>query len=617
MKHYTFWIMALLVMIGGIIATPAATWVGNGDANNGGNWSTTTNWDGSVPGATDTATLGNVTTGTRTVVYDSASSGFLTSLQLEQSTASAINKLSIQRDLTLSSELVIGASAGSSIVRLGGAASKVTLQVGDTASSPGITLNSGGTFILDFISGGVTGSDLKSNVTINTGGVFQVGSSESGSSSSTAQATVVRSMTLSGGQMVLDTTDYSAIRLSIQGNFTATGGSISTTSGSGGNLYFDGTTVSLGNTSIGSVNFTMRGSGNKTLSIDRALNRLYLIGRNSADLTVNVSAPSTTGLYFTHESVGKTVTMQLTSDLALATNGVQPQATGGATSGTTTYGIDANGFTLDLTAGQSYGKWTPNKGSETTAAWELTTSAANGRIKATAFDFSTTNVTTHVGAGLILEAVSGSNATTKVNNLSGTGVIETSSVFRFNPTSSASTSTLQSNRDIGILEIKKGTLSIAGTTDFSAKGGIAISAGATLNLDQRMVSTSLFTFGVSGTDKGVLTGGNAAVSLADARIVFDLSGTIVAGTYDVFDTISGITGTPSSVAISGNQTLELTRSGTTWSGSSGGFDYTFSTDTGLFQIAAVPEPRTKHALLIGSLLLLVTGVWRQHRHHRA
>lgn len=606
MKSHTapLFALALAVTLHAPLPMHAATWSGNGDPNAGGKWSSPENWDGPVPGG-DSAILGTVTSGTRSVVYDSEASGSLISLDLEQSTAGATNRLDIQRDLTLSSELVIGASNGSSLVRLGGASSTVTLQVGDSDSSDGIIINSGGTFILDFANGSTTGSILKSNVTIASGGTFQVGSSESGTSSTTSQGTINRSMILSGGSLLLDTLNHSSVRLAIQGNFTATGGSISTSSGAGGSLYFDGATVALANTTIGTVHFTMRGSGNKSLTVDTALNRLYLIGRNNADLSVNINAPSTTGLYFAHESANKAVGLKLSADLALASNGVQPNATGSLTSGTATYGIDVNGFTLDLTKGQNYGKWQPNKATEPTAVWQLGSSTANGVIKATAFDFTAANVTTNVESGLILEATSGSNAITKINDLSGNGSIDTNSVFRFNPANGTGAATLASNRDIGILEVRKGTLSIAGATDFSAKGGIVIAAGAKLDLGQRMVTAPKFTFEIDSNTTGVLTGGSSAISISDARLNFNLSGTISEGTYDVFDTLHGITGSPKSVAISGLHTLELTYSGNLWSGSAGDYGYSFSAETGLFQIVSIPESTTQHAFLLGGVIALV------------
>lgn len=601
-----------LAALAGTVHAQTAIWTGDGDADNSGDWSAASNWSPSVPGSGATASLGDVSAGTRVVTYDASASGSLGALDLIQTTAGATNVFSIKRDLALDGDLVVGANGGDVEVSLGNAAAKTTLTVGSSGSG-NITVNNGGKFALDFVTDSNTGSDLLAHVTVNNGGAFQVGSSASGTHASTSQATLARSLTLtSGSSLVLDTASRAAVRLAVQGNFTANGATLSTTSGSGGSIYFDGSSVSLTDTTIGTINFTVRGSGAKTFSSDTALNRLYLIGRNNAALEVSVTAPSTTGLYLTHESAGQSVGLKLTGDLALAANGVQLNATGGATSGTTTYIIDTNGHTLDLSLGQNYGKWTPNKGTETTAVWDLRGTGTGG-IKARAFDFSTANVQTTLGAGFILEAISGSNASSRANNLSGTGTIDAASVFRFNPADASHAGTLQSNRDIGILEVKAGTLTIDGSTDFAAQGGIVVDAGATLNLDTRTVASPAYTFGLNGATIGRITGGSSAVSLAGTTLVFSFTGTATAGTYDAYATTYGITGSPDSVSIAGSYILELSRSGNIWSGTTGGYTFSFSSETGYLVVTqAIPEPSAV-ALLAGAAGLLAAGFWRGRR----
>ncbi|PTX96237.1 hypothetical protein DB345_10635 [Spartobacteria bacterium LR76] len=598
------------------VATGAAsaqiTWTGNGNPNNSGAWSDSANWGGSVPDIGDTAGLGNVTSGTRTVTYDAAASGKLGGIDITQSTAGAVNAFSIKRNLTLTNGFAIGATAGTSEVRFGGAAEKITLQVGANASSPGITVESGGRLVFDFIQGSSSGNDLASNVIVNTGGVFQVGSSATGTSASTAQNTLTRGLSLAGGSVLLDTTSYSAVRLAIQGAFSSTGGSISTTSGSGGSIFFDGPSVSLANTTIGSVNFSVRGSGTKTFQSDTALNRLYLIGRNNADLEVSVTAPTATGLYLTQESAGRAVALKLTGNLALASNGVQLSATGGATSGVTTYQVNTNGHVLDLSLGQNYGKWTPNKGSETTALWDLRGSNGTGGIKARAFDLSAANVQTVLGAGLVLEAISGSNVNSRASNLSGVGEIDAASVFRFNPADTSYAGTLRSNRNIGILEVKAGTLTIDGDVDFNAAGGIVVAAGAELNLGARAVGTSKYTFGVNGANIGKLNGGTTPVSLAGSTLIFNFESSAQAGTYEAFANPGGITGGLGAVQIAGLYSLNLANSGNEWNGSTGGYNFSFSSETGYFTVSAVPEPSTT-ALGVSGAALVATLLGRRRQ----
>ncbi|PAW78016.1 MAG: hypothetical protein B9S32_09015 [Verrucomicrobia bacterium Tous-C9LFEB] len=589
-------------------------WTGNGDANNSGIWSTTSNWDsGTPPGTSDTVTLGDVSTGTRTITYDSAASGYLTKLTLNQTTAGSANRLAIQRDLTLSGTLTLGATSGTSDVIIGNTTAKVTVN---STAGTGVVINNGGKLTLDFVTSSNTGSDLMAHTVVNSGGILQIGSSDSGTSAASSQVNITKNLTLNAGSsLILDTNSRPNTILGVRGNFIANGATITANSGTGGQIYLDSTTTSLTNTSIGSIDFTVRGSGSKTFTADTSLNRFYLVGRDNADLEVTLSAPSATSLYFTHLSANKTTTLKLASDLALAANAVQPKATGGVSTGTTTYAIDANGHTLDLTAGAEDGKWTPNKGNEQTSVWSLKNSgtANAGKIKAKAFDFSGTNVQTQVGAGLVLEAVSGANAASRANNLSGTGTIDSTSVFRFNATDPSQTGTLTSNRNIGVLEVASGTLTIVGDTDFTAAGGILINAGATLNLGSRMASSSSYTFGLNGANIGRLDGGSSATSLAGASIIFNLSSSIINGTYDPF--VSEITGTPLSISITGAYTLNLTQSGNTWTGTAaGGETFSFSTETGYFVVSGVvPEPSSLSLL---TLSLMAIGLFFRSSKYR-
>ncbi len=599
-------------------AAQSINWTGNGNVNNGGNWSASSNWDSPPPSATDTATLGNVSTGTRTIAYDAAASGSLLALEIFQTTAGATNTLAIQRTLKIDTPFTIGATAGGAIVHFGNTASAISLEVG--AGYPGITINSGGKFIHDFVTNASTGNDLKSHVTVNTGGIYQVGSSASGSSSTTAQATITKSLTLNAGSTLsLDTQNRPQVRLAVQGNFTASGATISTTNGTGGSIFLDGAANTIANTSIGSINLTLRGSGVKTLSSDTALNRLYINGRNNADLAITLSAPTTTGLYLTHENADKAVTLKLGTNLSLASNAVQLNATNGSASSTaTTYVIDTAGNTLDLSAGQNYGKWTANKGNEQKAIWDLQNSNASetGTIKARAFDLSASNVETKLGANLVLEAISGPNANSLASNLSGTGLIDATSAFRFNAGNTSHIGTLESNRDIGILEVKNGTLSIVGNADFSAKGGIHISATATLDLAQRNIASGKYTFELAGSQIGKLTGGATTIPLAASNLAFDLTIAPVIGTYDMFDTTHGITGTPTSVSITGTylneQTIALVKNGTDWTTTTHGYTFTFSTATGYLIVAQnIPEPST--IAFLGAFAVFLIALYYRHR----
>lgn len=610
MKTSTLPSLLPLALLASTAAAQTSIWTGNGNANASGDWSSPSNWSDSVPGAGSTAVLDNVTAGAREVTYDATASGSLGSLSLLQTTAGASNAFLIKRDLVLDNNLTIGASAGSALVHVGNAAAKNVFTVGASGSGQ-IAVNSGGKLVLDFATGTNLGSDLFAHVTVNNGGVFQVGSSASGSTGNTAQATLTRSLTLGpGASLVLDTATRANVRLAIQGNVVANGATISTTSGTGGSVFFDGASVSLTDTNIGTSHFTVRGSGAKTFTSDGALNRLYLVGRNNAAMELTLGAPSATGLYLSHESANQTVGFKLSADLSLANNAVQLTATGGAASGTTTYTVDPNGHTLDLSLGQNFGKLTPNKGSEASAVWELR-GTSGGRIVARGFDFSTANVQTNIGAGLVLEAVSGANGASQSSNLSGSGDIDATSVFRFNPVNPAHPGTLESGRDIGVLEIAAGKLQIVGSADFAARGGIVVAAGAKLDLGDRSVAAPSYTFGIQDGATGLLIGGAAPVSLADTDLVFRFSDVAAPGEYSPFDTAHGFSGGPASVSITGAHVLSLDQIGRIWSGTVDGFSFSFSAETGTLVVgAAIPEPSTA-ALLLGGLALAAVAARRR------
>ena len=68
-------VVGLLIAIGvGPARAGSCSWTGNGNVNNSGNWSDGANWGGTAPGSADTGTLVNVTSGTRTVTVDTATS---------------------------------------------------------------------------------------------------------------------------------------------------------------------------------------------------------------------------------------------------------------------------------------------------------------------------------------------------------------------------------------------------------------------------------------------------------------------------------------------------------------------------------------------------------------
>ena len=103
------------------------TWDGNGDSNSGGNWSTPANWnpDG-TPGAGDTAVLPSVTSGTRTVTVDVATTvGTLT--------ATATHTNGNSRNIVfLAADLSISNAVGYNVEMVSASGTRLTLRNGST-----------------------------------------------------------------------------------------------------------------------------------------------------------------------------------------------------------------------------------------------------------------------------------------------------------------------------------------------------------------------------------------------------------------------------------------------------------------------------------------------------
>lgn len=124
-------------------AQTVLNWTGNGNSNNGGNWTDPLNWGGATPVGTNNATLVNVTAGTRTVTVNSGESVTAQRLTMTQTT-SGTNILAIASGGTLTltndnSAYSWGAAAtggGTSRIDLGG-----TINLSGRTSTTGVTIN--------------------------------------------------------------------------------------------------------------------------------------------------------------------------------------------------------------------------------------------------------------------------------------------------------------------------------------------------------------------------------------------------------------------------------------------------------------------------------------------
>ncbi|MFA6960401.1 MAG: hypothetical protein WC205_06610 [Opitutaceae bacterium] len=455
-----------------LFAQTTYTWDGSGAANTGGNWSSGANWSVDAPaggpGVNDTAVLSDVTTGTRTVAYDSGASGTVSALEFNQTTAGAINLLDIQTNLTVTNAFSLGASAGTEKIVVTSASGVKTLSVGGA----GLTLGANGELVL--------GATDNSNKGAYTGALTIAGGTltldkVSGAAQTTSM--VNGSLTMSSGSLVIDNPFGGFVgdrRLEITGNLNITGGTVSTTrNGAAGILVLDGSSLVYNPTSGDSdLAVTLNAFSDQSLSTNQTLSAgLVLRGRGVKTVTSTAVGNSIGALSFIDgEADTRGTILKLGSNLNLASAAAQPSAAGFSNAGSVSqFGIDTNGFTLDLSNGASGGVWTPNKGSLPTT-W---TFSGNGVIVANAFNLNTTDVTTDVGSGLVLEARGGAST---ANVLSGTGTIAADSTFRYAGSATGlNPATLTSNRSVGKLEVTSGVLrvdSIAGV-----QGAINVSSG--------------------------------------------------------------------------------------------------------------------------------------------
>jgi len=152
----------LFAMAATPLALHAQTWDGNGTPNVGGNWSTANLWTlDTVPTTGNTANLDD-TGVNRTIIYDTGASGALGTLNFNQSSAFA-NILDIQKGLTVTNLITLGAAAGTERINIGSASSSGF----SLTPSGGVTLNAGGNLVMTATGNG--GSGLNFGQTGGTG----------------------------------------------------------------------------------------------------------------------------------------------------------------------------------------------------------------------------------------------------------------------------------------------------------------------------------------------------------------------------------------------------------------------------------------------------------------
>lgn len=567
-----FCVAALVCVQPTALRAATYTWDGNGNPSLGGNWTETVKWNPDAPtggpGSADTATLGN-TEANRVINYDTGASGFLDTLIFEQ-TSAFINTLNLLKSLTIAKALTLGAS--------GGGTSELRL-------ANGITATVGGT-----------------GLSINDGGLVSV--STNNSTTSAAQGNITGIVNMTGGAITLSTpASGNETRLKISDNFSASGGniSLSSTTGTKGQLVLGGTTNALS----GSVTFgpqiliSLEKDADQSLSTSVRLNDVLLRGTSptvNGNLTnlIKTITSSTAGsdigkIEFVNSANNGSTTLRLGSDLTLNTGAALPAAgqnfgnQGGGTSGTVNFGINTNGFVLDLTP--NGGTYTPNRA--TNASTAITTNynfTGSGTIRATAFALSTASAV-NIGAGTTLEAT---GATT--NNLSGGGTIAATSTFLYSGNAAAaSPATLTANRSLGNLTVGNGTSS-GGTlrlaSNIVAQGNAAVNNGATLDLQNRL-SAARITVNTGGTL--LLTAGSTTTT---DRIGDTTPMTLAGGRFNTSGLSEGAASTPGlgSLTLTSSSVIDLgsassilafaNSSANTWTGQLSIYNWTGSVNGG-------------------------------------
>lgn len=604
--------LAAIISTAYVLSSPwlnaQTTWIGG----SGFNWSSAANWSpSSAPGAGITAFL-NDTGINRTVVYDASASGSLGGLVLSQ-TSAFTNGLDIQRNLTIANAVALAAQGGgSSLLNINAVGSNRTVTF-----TSGLSVNAGGRLNLTF--GANAGSTsfqptVAGNVTLGGGNIF-VGPA---AGSSTATATFSNDLTVTSGTITVDNnsgTFSKDVRVTVNGNFNATGGSLATTgTAANGWLQLGGASNTLSNFSFSpAYSISLQRNGDQTLSGVPYLNSgvVYLRGSGVKTLSSTVGGTNIRTLQFLNSNNdGSAVALKLGSDLSMSNSAAMISLGSGPASPTaaTRLGIDANGFTFDMSsasptqgaAAGTGGVWKPNVVSNPTfgAVWALTSSAAGGVIRARGFDFSAANVTTTVGAGLTLNATASGVA----NALGSGAAFESSSTFWYSGTGAA---TLSSGRNIGTLLVSSGTLQTTGSA-FQAAGGIQIDSNAALDFSTTALSAPSLTISIDGPASGFLTAGSY-IYAGDLVLNFE-SSLAAMSTYDLIRFSGALSGDYSNVLLTGAYTGSLSLDNGIWSGVSDGLTFSFDQATG--DLSVVPEPRT---ILMVFVSIAVFGTSRAFR----
>ena len=518
--RYTHASVGFLIAFLSCAGIRAATinWDGNGNNDSGGNWSTGVNWStDTVPGSADTAVLTDVSSGSRTVTFDATAVSPVQQMDFNQTTASSINILDVQKSLTVTNLINLGSETGTERISIG-SASSASFVLSPTG---GLTLNPGGELVMTATGNGTSGyffgNTGGSGMTTIKGGTLTVSPTSGTSTGTSASNTHAGGITMTSGSLVIDNiTGQQDRRILIQGVVNITGGSVTSTKAvAAGNITYASATPIVFNPDFfnTNLNMTLDRAGDQSLSTNRTLGTFLFRGTGVKTITSTATGNGIgqIQMFDNNATAGSQTTLKLGSNLTSNLNAAMPAAQSFGNThelGRIDLGIDTNGFTLDLTAGLNAGAWTPNASAQTgvtNTVWNL---AGGGVIKANRFVLSLSAVTTNLAASTTLLAAGGNST---ANDLSGAGTLNASSLFRYSGSAVLATpATLTSNRAIGKLEVTSGNLRVSGT--LNANGSTTVSGGTLLI----PATTSLYganSANWTAANLNVLAGGTLAINV--------------------------------------------------------------------------------------------------------
>ena len=406
----------------------------------------------------------------------------------------------------------------------------------------------------------------------------------------------------SGGEMVIRT-NASGDTLTISSIIANNGGSSLTKTGLGtlalnaANTYAGGTSLTGGivtfnnNTSFGTGSITAAGVTIRNTGGNTTTNNLVVNGATTLD---------TTGGNWTLNG-----NISGSGDITRGTSATLSLFLGGDNSGYT-------GTFTQVNNGNAVVRFNAANSGSAGASWVFNNPTA-GR---TSLDFATGTIS--FGSMTGSAAFNGNNAGTKTISAGALGLNDTYSGVISNGTGTlaltkvgSGTMTLSgANTYTGATTVSAGRLVLSSTGSINSASALTVSNGATFDVSGKAaytMGTGSTTIGIGATTAGLFDGSTTtAVTLGNALALNFSTGTLGATSYNLFDYASQ-TGDFASISLIGSITGTLTLTSTdTWTGTAGGYDFSFSEATGVLSV--VPEPS---AALLGGLGLL--GLLRRRR----